>query len=149
MEVEKPLKHRMRIKKPNSDLIWVEFRYERLTFFCFICGCLGHKNRKCGKIYDFPNGNIPKPFGCWMKASTRRTQFYGSERWFRTSPSTDHAIEGSCAEVETMKIDKPTVWNVGNYGVRSGVNGNDMEVTTKSVMLSIKGKALTRSIGPS
>ena len=80
MEVEKPLKRRIRIKKPNSDWIWVEFHYERLTLFCFICGCLGHTDHKCRKIYDFPNGNVPKPFGPWMKASTRRTQFYEGER---------------------------------------------------------------------
>ena len=73
----------------------------------------------------------------------------GGERWFRTGTLADHVLEESGAEMETMKFDKPTVWNVGNCGVRGVVNGNDMEVTTNSVMLSIKGKGLTRSIRPS
>ena len=52
IDIQKPLKRRMRIKKPGSEWVWVEFRYESLTVFCFICGCLGHTDRKCSKIYD-------------------------------------------------------------------------------------------------
>ena len=74
---------------------------------------------------------------------------YMGKRWFRTGTLANHVVEESGAEMETMKFDKPTIWNVGNCGVRGVVNGNDMEVTTNSVMLSIKGKGLTRSIRPS
>ena len=63
---------------------------------------------------------------------------YEGERWFRTGTLANHVVEESDVEMETMKFDKPTVWNVGNYGVRGVVNGNDMEVTTNSVMFSIK-----------
>ena len=66
MDVGQPLKRRMRIEKRDCDWIWVEFRYERLPNFCFICGCLGHIDRKCKKLYDSPDGNVLKPYGVWM-----------------------------------------------------------------------------------
>ena len=87
MDIGKPLKYRMRIKKPDSEWLWVEFRYERLTTFCFICGCLGHIDRKCMKIYDYLGGNVPKLYGSWMRATNRRVQNTSSERWFRLAPT--------------------------------------------------------------
>ena len=42
MDVHKPLKRRMKIKKSGGEWLWVHFRYELLNLFCFICGCLGH-----------------------------------------------------------------------------------------------------------
>ena len=94
IDIQKPLKRRMRIKKPGSEWVWVEFRYECLTVFCFICGCLGHTDRKCSKIYDSLDGDIPKHYGPWMKASTRRVTNNAGERWFRFAPVRGQAEKG-------------------------------------------------------
>ena len=71
IEIQKLLKRRMIIKKPDSEWLWVDFRYEKLTVFCFICGCLGHTDRKCSKLYECFDGDILKPYGSWMRASYR------------------------------------------------------------------------------
>ena len=83
MDVERPLKHRMKIKSPDSDWFWIEFRYEKFPTFCFICGCLGHLDRKCVKVYDFPDGITPKPYGAWMRVNPCTGQSNNSEKWFR------------------------------------------------------------------
>ena len=36
IDINKPLKRRMQIKKLGSEWLWVEFRYERLLIFCSI-----------------------------------------------------------------------------------------------------------------
>ena len=36
MDVELPLKRQMKIKSPDNDWLWIEFRYEKLPTFCFI-----------------------------------------------------------------------------------------------------------------
>ena len=83
MDVHKPLKRQMKIKKSGGEWLGVDFRYERLNLFCFICGCLGHTNRKCSKLYEYPEGNVLKPYGSWIRASHRKLPVHGGDRWFR------------------------------------------------------------------
>ena len=75
MDIHKPLKRRIKIKKVGGDWLWVDFKYKRLHTFCFIFGCLEHEDRKCSKLYDYLDGNIPRPFGPWLKAASCRTSF--------------------------------------------------------------------------
>ena len=51
MDAAKPLKRRMKLKKHDSEWLWVEFRYEKLTIFCFIIGCLGHTETKVAFVF--------------------------------------------------------------------------------------------------
>lgn len=54
MEINKPLKRRMIIKKDGEEWSWVNFKYERLSTFCFFCGLLGHSERDCAVVYANP-----------------------------------------------------------------------------------------------
>ncbi|XP_012080009.1 uncharacterized protein LOC105640334 [Jatropha curcas] len=45
LNIHKPLKRRMQIKKARGDWIWIIFKYERLSTFCFFYGMLGHSDR--------------------------------------------------------------------------------------------------------
>ncbi|XP_052292008.1 uncharacterized protein At4g02000-like [Citrus sinensis] len=63
IDVRKPLKRRMRLKKSGGEWVWIDFKYERLQVFCFICGLLGHTERQCPSLYDYPEGDIIKPYG--------------------------------------------------------------------------------------
>lgn len=37
-----PLKRRMKIKMARDEWFWVNFKYENIPTFCFICGIVGH-----------------------------------------------------------------------------------------------------------
>lgn len=52
VDVTKPLKRRMKLKKAGGQWFWADFRYERLPNFCFICGILGHTDRFCQKHFE-------------------------------------------------------------------------------------------------
>ena len=54
MDVQLPLKRGKRLRTPKRDGFFVSFKYERLDLFCFICGCLGHSDRFCPKLFTIP-----------------------------------------------------------------------------------------------
>ena len=84
IDVRKPLKRRMKLKKAGDDWLWIDFKYERLHIFCFICGLLGHTEKQCPNLYEFPHGGLEKPYGHWLKASNRRSTLNSGDRWLRS-----------------------------------------------------------------
>lgn len=52
MDVSKPIKRRMKIKKEGGAWSWINFKYERLSTFCFVCGKIGHSERDCYVVYE-------------------------------------------------------------------------------------------------
>lgn len=58
MDTDKPLKRRMKVKREGGEWTWINFKYERLSTFCFVCGLLGHSDRDCGIVYANPDKNI-------------------------------------------------------------------------------------------
>ena len=47
LDVRKPLKRRMKIKKAGGSWIWINFQYERIRHLCFVCGMLDHTESYC------------------------------------------------------------------------------------------------------
>lgn len=41
MNVMKPIKRRIKLKREGGEWSWVTFKYEHLSTFCFVCGMLG------------------------------------------------------------------------------------------------------------
>lgn len=55
VDVRKPLKRSKKISKQVGEAKVVKFKYERLGVFCFLCGCIGHNESFCDKIFDLEN----------------------------------------------------------------------------------------------
>lgn len=43
--LDKPLRRRMKLKITESNCCWVNFKYEGIPTFCFICGMIGHSDK--------------------------------------------------------------------------------------------------------
>ncbi|XP_031101947.1 uncharacterized protein LOC116005850 [Ipomoea triloba] len=67
IDVAKPLKKQMKLKKDNGDWAFIDFKYERLPTFYFLCGVIGHGDKFCPKDVDVTAG---KPYGAWMRAGS-------------------------------------------------------------------------------
>lgn len=78
IDVAKPLKKQMKLKKDNGDWAFIDFKYERLPTFCFLCGVIGHGDKFCPKDVDVTAG---KPYGAWMRAGSRRGVPTMGQRW--------------------------------------------------------------------
>ena len=68
MQLDKPLwRGRGYVKNDEGGRIWVDFRYERLPIFCYICGILGHDEKHCqASSLEQLSG---RQYGEWLKAS--------------------------------------------------------------------------------
>uniref|UniRef100_A0A803P497 Zinc knuckle CX2CX4HX4C domain-containing protein n=1 Tax=Cannabis sativa TaxID=3483 RepID=A0A803P497_CANSA len=71
INIDKPLKRRMKIYYTKEDFFWANFKCERVPTFC---GILGHTEKFCPKLFDEPTEKIVKPYGLFKKAPDRRTQ---------------------------------------------------------------------------
>ena len=53
--------------------VWLDFKYERLPFFCYSCGKIGHYANYC-KDFPYDEGKFTiefgSCFGSWLKAET-------------------------------------------------------------------------------
>lgn len=81
VDVSKSLKSNMKIKKRNQEEYWVNFKYERLPNFCFFCGIIGHAEKSCVKLYQYPDKNAPRLFGTWLRAPVGRNQAKPNSQW--------------------------------------------------------------------
>ena len=112
----------MKIKKVGGDWLWVDFRYT----FCFICGCLGHTERKCIKLYNHHDVKVPKPYGPWLKAANQKGTRSSGEKWFQLAMTAGKHGGDPIGKGEGMEIDKVTVTNVESsvYQISSHKQGH-------------------------
>lgn len=81
--LDKPLKRRMKLRKSAASYCWVNFKYEDIPTFCFICEFVGHGEKFCSKLFDTPTDKIEKPYGSWMRADPRRRSHTIGSKWLR------------------------------------------------------------------
>nr|GMD54424.1 putative receptor-like protein kinase At3g47110 [Ipomoea batatas] len=89
IDVAKPLKKQMKLKKDNGSWAFIDFRYERLPTFCFRCGLIGHGDRFCPKIAQGYDPKAEKLYGAWLRAGTRRTMPTSGQRWVAPESNAD------------------------------------------------------------
>lgn len=75
----------MKIKRDGGDCSWINFKYERLNTFCFVCGKIGHSERDCHVVYANPGKEIERVYGTWLRAPNRNTKVSTGSRWLRNA----------------------------------------------------------------
>ncbi|XVF75625.1 hypothetical protein PTKIN_Ptkin13bG0201800 [Pterospermum kingtungense] len=89
VDVREPLKRFKKIRKRGADWTMVNFKYERLGSFCFLCGHLCHTDKFCELLFSTPEDQLKKEWGPWLKAPSRRGGGGSSEgeRWLMEADS--------------------------------------------------------------
>lgn len=61
----------------------MNFKYEDVPTFYFICGLMGHNEKFYHKIFDTPLEKKEKPYVIWMKAEPRWRNHTIGSKWLR------------------------------------------------------------------
>lgn len=83
-----PLKRKMKLKKNATEWSWINFEYEAVPTFCYICGLIGHSDRFCDKLFETQGDSIEKPYGSWMRADSKRRSYTMGSKWLRSGGAT-------------------------------------------------------------
>ncbi|MBA0634173.1 hypothetical protein Godav_025534, partial [Gossypium davidsonii] len=74
MDVRKPLRRGIFVSSINIKKIWVPFKYENLSIFCFGCGRMGHGLTDCTQIIPARKSKISSdpPYSMALKAESKQ-----------------------------------------------------------------------------
>lgn len=82
-DVRKPLKIEKKIKATGGDWCVVNFKYEKLGTFCFVCGVLGHAENKCEVRFSQEDDGALRRWSNVIRAAQWRPGGRGESKWLR------------------------------------------------------------------
>ncbi|KAA3464887.1 nucleolin-like [Gossypium australe] len=82
IDVRKSLKHRKKVMISASKFSFINFKYEKLTLFCFLCGCLGHGESFCPMRLRIGPQEVEFGWNLTLRATTRRA-YTSNSIWLR------------------------------------------------------------------
>lgn len=155
-----PLKRRMKLRRSEEQWCWVNFKYEGIPTFCFICGMIGHAEKYCEKLFDTPLEHIEKPYGVWMRAEPRRKTHTMGSKWLRPggfSPTSISEMEGDAGEGSGGSVKGGEIilggvnlGGVGNSGtkiVEAVKGGNQVSKVGANIQASFQNYSLSTEAG--
>ncbi|RHN78166.1 putative transcription factor interactor and regulator CCHC(Zn) family [Medicago truncatula] len=80
IDITKPLKRQKKIKRQGGDSSFIKFKYERLGNFCYYCGCLGHIEDYCEKLYSVEADDGIRLWSSELRADRQKNTSGGARR---------------------------------------------------------------------
>ena len=71
LNVTNPLKRHQRIKTQGNNVLKIDFKYERLPHFCFLCDTTTHTDRDYSIVPD-EERDLGHGWGLFLKVSPRK-----------------------------------------------------------------------------
>lgn len=125
LQLDEPLRHGGKIARMEGEKFWVNFEYERLPTFCFICGRMGHDNRHCSMSLE--EHNTSQQYGDWMRANGNPKM--GPDRSHSTSSEGREDKNGDRAVENVQAMTRTAFVSVTDLGVGSSGNGSNQRST--------------------
>lgn len=83
IDVHRPLKSQMRLKKRGGEWMWIKFKYERLPLFCFYCGIIGHSEKFCEALFDNAESTEERKYDSSLRATMQKQVNVRNNQWLR------------------------------------------------------------------
>ncbi|KAE9465341.1 hypothetical protein C3L33_02748, partial [Rhododendron williamsianum] len=72
IDITRPLKKGFFLKRREKEDLWIRFKYERLSDFCYVCGLIGHGLNDCTKKFDGDRSGLE--YGSFLRAEISITE---------------------------------------------------------------------------
>nr|GMD65554.1 ase inhibitor I13, potato inhibitor I [Ipomoea batatas] len=98
------------IKPATGVPFYIEFKYERLPTFCFICGLIGHNDRSCDELFEGRVKDTARNYGPELRATGRRSQPNAGQQWMlaelpRRRPNEETTNHNFSSDSNEMRAD--------------------------------------------
>jgi hypothetical protein len=107
VDVRQPLKKGQRVRDKEGDWCMVNFKYEKLGVFCFVCGIMGHAENKCEVRFAMEIDDGRREWSGDLRADQRRGGGRQTSRWLREDRDGGSGLSGD----EGRRRENPTMEN--------------------------------------
>lgn len=116
VNVSKPLKKGSFLRRPKEEDLWLSFRYERLSDYCYGCGKIGHTVNECKDKRSFDSKNWVYDSSLRAENAVNDTIQYGDNPWpkliypernTQQTTAVDTSKGGACSVDDSQCVDKP------------------------------------------
>jgi 14-3-3 protein epsilon len=81
VDIRQPLKKDSRVKNQGGNWCIVNFKYEKLGVFCFVCGLIGNGENRCAVRFVVTEDDGSRAWSKELKAESRRWSDRQTSRW--------------------------------------------------------------------
>lgn len=129
MDITKPIRRNQKIKDRGGNVVIVNFKYERLPYFCLACGVIGHSERDCVVVSEEEK---EKKMG-WtlsLRASPRKGFTKEAEEWKEITKGKRQL--SVTKQADSSWIRKQSSMSIGVRNVHGGLRQNEeTDITQK------------------
>jgi hypothetical protein len=93
VDIRQPLKKDSRVKNQGGNWCTVNFKYEKLGVFCFVCGLIGHGENRCAVRFAMSEDDGLRAWSKELRAEPRRRSGRQTSRWL-TEEDGGRAVHG-------------------------------------------------------
>jgi hypothetical protein len=128
VDVRLPLKKDTKVKDRTGGWCTVNFKYEKLGVFCFVCGIMGHAENKCPVRFSMEEDSGIREWSSEIRADNRRQGGRLTSRWLReeTGSREEHGGDAAAQSVSPVESSSrgPVHADVATRGIMIQPNKN-------------------------
>jgi 14-3-3 protein epsilon len=99
VDVRQPLKKDTKVKNKAGEWCTINFKYEKLGVFCFVCGIMGHAENKCEVRYSMENDDGNRKWSGEIRADQRKQGGRQTSRWLREERGGGEGFTGGARRI--------------------------------------------------
>ncbi|KAK2382050.1 hypothetical protein QL285_069606 [Trifolium repens] len=95
VDIKQPLKKDSRVKSQGGNWCTVNFKYEKLGVFCFVCGLIGHGENRCAVRFSMAEDDGSRAWSKDLRAEPRRRGGRQTSWWLTADDGGRNEQEGN------------------------------------------------------